>query len=154
MSLVDIVPVTLSCDTSALADDDVIADAQAVANGLNLTGFGLLQSLILIDEDDQKQDVDILFFSGSGALGTENSAASITDANAREYLGKVSIFIADYIDLGGVAVAQAANVGLLLKGISGTPTTFYVGAICRSGTPTYTAAGLKLRLGIVGAGGS
>jgi hypothetical protein len=145
---VDLIPVTLTCDTSILADDDVIADTQEVTNAFNADGFALLQSLILIDEDDQKQDVDILFFNGSGTLGTENSGASISDANARNYLGKVSILIADYLDLGGVAVAQAVNCGLILKAISLATPSLYVAAVCRSGTPTYTASGLKLRLGL------
>jgi hypothetical protein len=146
---VDLIPVTLTCDTSALADDDVIADTQEVANAFNPEGFALLQSLILIDEDDQKQDVDILFFNGSGTLGTENSAASITDANARNYMGKVSILVADYMDLGGVSVAQSVNCGLILKAKDLATPSLYVAAVCRSGTPTYTASGLKLRLGLV-----
>lgn len=151
---VDLVPVTLTCDTGILADNDVIADTQEVANAFNSDGFALLQSLILIDEDDQKQDVDILFFSGSGTLGTENSGASISDANTREYLGKVSILIADYLDLGGAAVAQAVNCGLILKAINNSMPSLYVAAVCRSGTPTYTAAGIKLRLGLIKGGSS
>ena len=146
---VDLVPVTLTCDTSILADDDVIADTQEVTNAFDADGFARFQSLILIDEDDQKQDVDILFFNGSGTLGTENSGASISDANARNYLGKVSILIADYLDLGGVAVAQAVNCGLILKAKDLATPSLYVAAVCRSGTPTYTAAGLKLRLGLI-----
>lgn len=144
----DIMDVTLSADTSALTSGDVIADSQEIANAVQYTsGRALLQSLVLIDEDDQKQDIDLLFFSGSGSLGTENSAPSITDANARKYLGKVEVAAADYDDLGGVAVVNLNNVGLLLKSDGGT--SIYVAAICRSGTPTYTATGLKLRLGVI-----
>lgn len=144
----DILEVTLTLDTNAYASGDVLADTQEITNGVTARrGLGMLQSLVLVDEDDQKQDIDVLFFSALASLGTENSTPSITDANAREYLGKVEVAAADYDDLGGVAVVSVSNIGLILRAAAGT--SLYVGAICRSGTPTYTASGLKLRLGII-----
>lgn len=141
--------VTLSADTSIFASGDVIADTQQVANALRVNdGTGTLKSLVLIDEDDQGAAMDIYVFNGSGAMGTENSAPSISDANARNFLARIPVASGDWIDLGGVRIADlTALCGQVLKAASGTK-DLYVAAVNGTGTPTFTASGLKLRLGI------
>jgi hypothetical protein len=144
---VNYVDVTLTPDTSIFASGDVIADTQVVTNAVAQNdGKAILQSIVVIDEDDQKAAIDIYFFSGSGALGTENSAPGISDANARNFLGWQAIATGDYKDLGGVSVAMIKGIGLPIKAASGTR-DIYVGVVNGAGTPTYTASGLKLRLG-------
>lgn len=141
------VDVTLSLDTSAYTAGDVLADTQVVTNAMRANdSLGILQSVVAIDEDDQGAAFDLHFFSANGSLGTENAAPSTADADARTWLGKVSIGTGDWIDLGGVRVASIANIGLAVKPASGTR-NLYVGVINGSGTPTYTASGIKLRLG-------
>lgn len=143
------VDVTLTLDTSAYADGDVLADTQVVAGALRYTdAFAELRSILVLDEDDQGVALDLIFFDANVSLGTENGAPAITDANARSILGLVSVAAADFKDLGGSRIASLKNVGLVLKAASGTRNV-YVAAITRGGTPTYTASGLKLRLGIV-----
>lgn len=139
--------VTLSLDTSAYASGDVIADTQVVDGALRQDGSGTLQSLTLIDQDDQKVALTVYFLSGNVVMGTENSGPSITDADALHILGYVDVASADYKDLGGVAVVNYKNIGLPLKAASGTD-DLYVAVVNGAGTPTYTAAGIKLRLGI------
>lgn len=145
----NVIDVTLSLDTSAYADGDVLADTQEVA-GLFPAGGGcmVLQSVTVLDEDDQGVGLDILFLDSNVSLGTENSAPSISDANARSILGRVSVTASDYFDLGGSRIATIAGLGLVLKGAAGA-TSVWVAAVTRSGTPTYTAAGLKLKLGVI-----
>jgi hypothetical protein len=141
--------VTLSVDTAIYAADDLLADTQAIAGAVPQNGGSLLlQSVELLDEDDQGVAMDLVFLDANVSLGTENSAPSVTDANARNILGYVSIATGDYKDLGGSRIATVKNVNLILKATSATR-TIYVAAITRGGTPTYTAAGLKLRLGCV-----
>ena len=144
-----IVDVTLSLNTSgAYAAGDVLADTQAVSNALRIiNGNGLLNSVVVIDEDDQNQPLDLVFLSANVSIGTENSAVSVTDANARNILGIVRVNASDFVDLGGVAVATITGLTLGLQAASGTP-DLYVAAITR-GTPTHTAAGLRLRLNII-----
>lgn len=145
----DLVDVTLSLDTSAYADGDVLADTQVVTNALRKTdGTGVLTSLLVLDEDDQGVGLDLLFFNANVSLGTENSTPSITDANMRNYLGKVSVTAGDFNDWGGVRTATVKNIGLFLKSVSGSR-DIYVAAVTRSGTPTYTASGIRLRLGVL-----
>lgn len=144
-----IVDVTLSLDISAAyASGDVLADTQVVSNALRIiNGNGLLNSVVVIDEDNQKQGLDLLFMSSNVSIGTENSAVSITDANARNILGIVRVPMSDFVDLGGVAVAMITGLQIGLQAASGTP-DLYVAAITRS-APTHTASGIRLRLNII-----
>jgi len=140
--------VTLSLDTSAYGDGDVLADTQTVSNALRIDdGVGLLSSVTVIDEDNQGVGLDLVFLSASVSLGTENSAPSITDANARNICGIVEVSAGYFKDLGGARVATLTGVNLPLKPVSGT-NDICIAAISR-GTGTYTASGLKLQLGIL-----
>lgn len=143
-----IVDVTLSADTSIFANGDVIADTQIVSNAcFDKARAANLDSLVLIDEDDQGAALDLYFFDANVSMGTENGAPNVTDASMRSLLGIVPVATSDYKDVGGSKVANLRNLGLMLK-----PATdaldVYVAAVNGAGTPTYTASGLKLRLGI------
>jgi hypothetical protein len=149
VGLGDVLDVTLSADTSAMADNDVIAAPQEVTGFFRLPGGrGFVQTIRLLDEDLQTQDIDILFLDATGSIGAENAAFAPTDAVARTILGSVSFVAADYITSSNNSMATKSNLGLMLKCASGT-TSVWVAAICRSGTPTYTASGLKLKVGVM-----
>lgn len=146
---VTLVDVTLSLDTGAYANGDLLADTQAVANAVRVNdGTGILHSVMIIDEDDNGAAFDLYFLSANNTLGSENSAPSITDAHSRDILCRVSVATADYADLGGVKVAQLHSLNRIIKGVSGG-TSIYVAAVNGTGTPTYTASGVKLRIGII-----
>ena len=136
--------VTLSLNTNAYAAGDVLADTQEVP-GLRDPGY--LHSVVILDEDDQKLPMDLVFFNANVSLGTENAAPNISDANARNILGIVRVNVIDYVDLGGLSVATKTGIGLAL-GTNAGAEKLYVGVIT-GGAPTHTAAGLQLRLGIV-----
>jgi len=145
----DVLDVTLSLDTSIYASGDLLADTQVATGALRVTdGRAILQSLMVIDEDDQKAALTIYFLSANTTLGSENSAPSISDAGARDILGYVDVAVADYKDLGGVSVANIKNVGIVLEAASGTANC-YVAVVNGSGAPTYTASGVRLRLGLL-----
>lgn len=143
----DVLDVTLSLNTSgAYADGDVLADTQVVTNAVRIAGGrATLQTVHVHDEDDQGQPFDLLFLDANNSIGTENAAPTITDANGRAILGKVSILSGDYYDMQAFRVATKTAIGLLLKAGSGTR-DLYVAAISR-GTGTYTASGIRLKLG-------
>jgi hypothetical protein len=144
----DLIDVTLSLDTSAYASGDVLADTQEIANAVRIDGGrGILQSLTVLDEDDQGLEFDLIFLRANKSLGTENSAPNISDANARDIIGVVNVSADDYVDLGGCRIATVRNIGLLLEAVAGS-TSLYVGAITR-GAPTYSASGIKIRIGLL-----
>lgn len=140
-----VLDVTLSLDTNAYADGDVLADTQALANAVRVAGGRAhLQSVVVIDESDQKQGFDLIFLDADNSLGSENSAPSIGDANAGTIIGRVQIGAGDYYDLGGVSIANVNGIGLMLKAATAT-TSIWVAAISR-GSGTYGAAAIKLKL--------
>lgn len=147
----EVIEVILTCDTSVYAPGDVVADTQVILDAFrgNNSG-GRLVSLEVVDEDDQKANLDIYFLTANVSMGTENAAPSITDANARQVQGKIAIAVADYNDLGGVSVAQAASTQFprALESIANTNDLAVAVVAGATTTPTFTATGLKLRLGI------
>jgi hypothetical protein len=143
------VDVTLVLDTSAYAAGDLLVVPQIVNSAVKATdGTGVLHSIMLIDEDDNGSALTLYFANASSSFGTINLAPSISDANARTILGFVDIAAADYKDLGGVKVAFKGNIGMTIAPASGTD-DIYVAAVLTAGTPTYTASGIKLRLGFL-----
>jgi len=144
-----LISVTLSLDTAAYASGDLLADAQEVA-GVSLAtgGEAELVSLTAIDEDDQGAAFDVYLTSASTTWGTENSAPTVSDAAARSIQAVIPIATADYKALGGVRVAQprlAQNIGVVCSCVGGT--SLYVAVVNGSGTPTYTASGVRLVFG-------
>lgn len=140
------IDVTLSLDTAAYASGDLMADTQVVTNAMRVNdGTGVLMSVTVIDEDDQGAAFDLILLSANNTLGAENSPPSISDANARDILGFVSVLGADFVDLGGVKIATKTGVALTVKPSAGTR-NLYVATVTR-GAPTYSAAGVRLRLG-------
>lgn len=144
-----LISVTLSLDTAAYASGDLLADAQEVAGvALATGGEAELVSLTVIDEDDQGAAFDVYLASASTTWGTENSAPTVSDAAARSIQAVIPIATADYKDLGGVRVAQprlAQNIGVVCSCVGGT--SLYVAVVNGSGTPTYTASGVRLVFG-------
>ncbi|HYE77987.1 MAG TPA: hypothetical protein VEI97_08380 [bacterium] len=144
----DLIQVTLSLDTSAYAAGDLVADAQAVANaGLANAGKLRLRSITVIDQDDQKANLDIYLCNLATSWGSENSAPTISDAVALGIQGVVSIAVADYKDLGGVSIAHKNTLDIPLECDTAT-TSLYVAVVAgATTTPTYTASGVKITFG-------
>jgi hypothetical protein len=140
----DLIDLTFSLDTSAYASGDVIAEVQALTNAARVSGgTAVLQDLVLTDEDDQGVAMTLFFFDSSVTLGNENGAPSISDADDRKALGWVDVATTDWKDLGGVRQAHLKNLGIVIKPASGRD--IYVGIVNGTGTPTFTASGMRGR---------
>lgn len=143
------VDVTLSLHTTAGVALDLLADAQIVAACTRANDVeSLLQSIVVIDEDDNKAAIRLIFLSASTSLGTEGDAIAMSDSMLREVLGVVDIAAGDYFDFGGGSIVNKNGVGIVCKPASGTD-DIYVAAQLTTGTPTYTASGIRLRLGFI-----
>ncbi|MEZ5386477.1 MAG: hypothetical protein R3F13_13275 [Prosthecobacter sp.] len=138
------VDVTFSLDTNAYAAGDVLADRQVIAACMRKDdGTGFLAGFTLIDVDAQGVEMDVVFLSADVAVGTENSAVSLSAANALNLLGTVNVTADDWVDLVNSKCATKANINLPIKAVSGTD-DIYVALVTR-GTPTHTAAGITGR---------
>lgn len=144
------IDVTLTLDTLIYAAGDVLSDTATITNALRVNGgTGILQSIAVIDQDDQKAQLKIFLLGETASLGTKNAAPSISDADALKLLGApIVIETIDYTDLGGVSIAGKDNLGKIVKAIAGSRNLF-ISVLNGSGTPTYTASGIKLRLGFL-----
>ncbi|RKY68954.1 MAG: hypothetical protein DRQ02_02655 [Candidatus Latescibacterota bacterium] len=145
----DLIDVALSLDTNAYAQDDVLAATQEVVDALRGAGTGVLQSVTLIDYDDNARAIDLIFLSENVGIGTENAAVSISDGDAANILGVVQVAAADYIDMvnSQSATKKGSDCGFVLKSAS---SSIWVAAVYRDATgDTYTASGIDLRIGIL-----
>lgn len=138
---------TLTLDTSAYASGDLLADTAAIgAVADQLGGDVILDSITVIDEDAQGVKFYVILTSASTSMGTINSAPNISDANARNILGYVPVLTTDYITVSGTKIATVRNIGLHLKAATGSQ-TLYSALLNDTGTPTFTASGVRLIFG-------
>lgn len=144
-----VITVDFTTPTGALAANDLVADTQEIADvGYDTTAQTvILQSIVVLDKDDQGAALDFIFLNASQSLGTEDSAPNISDANAEKVLGHVSVLGAHYLDLGGSKLATVAPIALPLKLLVGT-TSLYC-AISTTGTPTYAGGHLIVQFGFL-----
>jgi hypothetical protein len=141
-----VIDLVLTLDTSAYSNGDVLAAAQELVSAVRATGgTGVIQSIAVIDLDDQAQALDIVISDSTITLGTENAAVSISDADAAKILGIVEVVAGDYVDLANSRLATKDNLGIV---VMPDTTSLYISAISR-GTGTYTASGIRLRFGIL-----
>lgn len=143
------VTVTPTLDTSAYANGDTLFATTAISGAVRIADApGTLVSVAAIDKDDVGESIDLHFFSSNVTFGTANAVPSISDADAANYLGTVTINSADWYDLGGnrVATKTGSSCGFVVTPASGT-TTVYVAATVTSGAGTHTASGLVLKFG-------
>ena len=146
-ALDDVITIDATPDTNALAEGDVAFATQEVANfstGANITS--ILQSVTVIDVDDQGIGIDLIFFNDNTTLGTENSAPDIDDTEAQTIIGRVQVGAGSFYDLGANRVACVYGIGLPMK--AGTGGSIWMAGIAR-GAPTYASGHLQIKLGIL-----
>jgi hypothetical protein len=144
------VDVTMTAATNLLTAGDVIAATQVVSNAAAAINEPvLLQSVTVIDVDDQKAILSAVFLDSDVVFGVEEAAPSITDANALKLQGLVAFAVADYVDVGGASIATAKNVGLVLKPALGTRDVYMALYTPATSTPTYAGGAITVRLGFM-----
>ena len=148
---VDVITLTPDTATEACSDGEVIFQADELTNMVAVNGGTcIVQSIGVLDDDDHGGAIDIVFMDTTGLLDAGDDGGTIDAADGaipEAILGVVSI--SNYFD--GVAwkYGHKENIGLTLKAAAGS-TSIYVSAVNRSGGAlTWTAAGLRLKIGIV-----
>jgi len=122
--------------TDAYASGDLLFDTTEIASAVRSAGDTLiLQSIHLVDKEDQSEEVDLVFLSSTDTIGTVNSAVNMSDASALKTLGAVKIESTNYFDMTNNQIATITGVGLVMES---TGTSLYCAGVTR-GTPTYTS---------------
>ena len=146
----DLIAITPTCDTNIYASGDLLFDLTAVANAVRSNGdVAYIKSLTVIDKDAQGTAMDIYVSTGSTTMGTLNSAPNISDANivANQMQLLCQIATSDYATLSGAKIASL-EISKAVEAAAGTR-SIYIGAVTQGGTPTYTASGLVLLVGLI-----
>ena len=144
----DVYEVTLTCPTDAQDAGDVICATQELLNCVRVPGgTGILQSVTLLDPSDQGIAIDLFLFRSNVALGTEDAAISISDANAIELLTVVSIAGSDYVDLINSQVAIKTSIGAAVKAVAGSRNLYIAAASTAGGT--WASGSFTLKLGFL-----
>lgn len=133
--------------TSVYAAGDAIGGKKTLSGVfLSSNGQATLMSVVVGDGNQQKSDLELLFFDAdpSGSTITENNPVSISADELSQSAGSISIVAADYKDYAANSVATKTNIGMPIWNNSGD-TGMYLAVISR-GTPTYTANGLSISL--------
>jgi hypothetical protein len=143
----DIITVTPTLDTSAYASGDLVADPVEIANAArSLGGRVRLDSIVVLDGDDQGVALNFVFTQVSTTFGTLNSAPNISDANLATVQGHVAFATTDYVDAGGAKIGTRSSLGLMMECPTGSA-SLYMAIVNGAGTPTFTAAGMSVKLG-------
>lgn len=144
---INVVGATPIMDTSAYASADLLFDPIELVSAFRVPGGNaIIDSVTILDEDDQGVGMTLVFTTAATTFGTLNSAPNISDTNLRNAVGHVAVVAGDYIDVGGAKLACVKNIGLPVKAASGA-TSLYVAGVNAAGAPTFTASGLKFKIG-------
>ncbi len=108
--------------------------ARATGGGTTLTRVSVL------DAANQKAQLELLFFNANPAASTftDNAAPVIHANDVGKYIGRLTIYAADYLSVGTKAVTCLSNLGLGFV-TAASANLFYV--ILTPSTPTYAATG-------------
>lgn len=147
-----IITPTLTVDTAIYAALDIIGGKLTLTNAMRKkAGSGILHSITITDDDNEKAAFDILLF-GADLTGTvaDQGAYAHSSADLTNFLGRVQVLASDYLTVvtGSLAVVHLRNLAIPVR--SSTTSTNLYALIIATGTPTYTAAtDLKIRFGIL-----
>jgi len=146
VSLDTVHSVTLSLDTNAYASGDVLAAPQEVTGFFSPYGSGvvIVKSILTTDLDDQGQNLDLLFFNAAASIGAENAAFAPDDTNAAYLIGAFPV--TGWVDAVNSQYSMDTGIDLMMQ--RGSTNSVWVAAVCREGTPTYTASGITLKIGV------
>lgn len=141
------ITVVPTCDTSAYASGDLIADTIEIPNAVSfLGGTAILQSVHIQDESNQGVAFTIYISTASTSFGTINGAPNITAANQRNVVGHVNVATTDYATaINSIKHGQVNNIGLEVQA-NAASTSLYMAIVNGTGTPTFTASALRIKL--------
>ena len=141
-----VIDVVMSMNGAANHANDVLADTQEIALAMRVNGgTGVLQSILVQDDDDKGGAIDIIILDTATSIGTENSAVSMADND--DILGSVSVSSSDFVDMINSQHACMNNLGIVVKA-TGATTSLYVATVMRD-AGTVTGSGMTLRFGFL-----
>ena len=135
---------TPTLDTNIYADADRLGSIEELEGvALDVGGIAELNDIVCLDGDDQGTAINFLFFDELPTVASaDNAALSISDAEMAKCVGIYELAAADFADVVTSKLGQGVFTKLLMK-CKARSTSLWVVMQVASGTPTYTAAGMK-----------
>lgn len=143
--------VTPVITTTAYAQHDVLGGVVRVPNAFDKERACKLVSLTVIDKENQKAALDILFFSEAPAnsVGADNALYALNDADADKILARVSVAAADYVSsTTNSAEASLGNIQKMLQAKAGSKDLYVLVVDRDAAGKTYAAGALIVKLGL------
>lgn len=132
-------------DTSIYANNDVAFISTIVTGVSDIAGGAVkLVSALCFDGDDQGTNIDVYLTTSATTPGTINSAVSAADAVLDDIVAVLTF--SSWKDLINSQVSSVTGQDTIIQLPAGSSDLYAFGVV-RSGTPTYTAAGMKFKFG-------
>ena len=143
--------ITPTTTTAECVAGDVVFQADELANFMSEKGgTAIIQSVTILDDDDKGESLDIVFMDTDGLLDATTAGGTAIDAADGVIPDAILGFatVSNYFD--GIAwkVGQKDNIGLAIQSAS-TTRSIWISAVNRGSTQTWTAAGLRLKIGYI-----
>lgn len=106
---------------------------------------GILESILVIDSDQQAAGLVFDFFSVPPGTKTDKVAYALSATEALNFLGRVSVAAGDYVTAGGVSVATVTSLNLPIRNGASDANLYLVVSVLTGSTPTYTATTGRLQ---------
>ena len=154
---IKILDVTLTLDTSAYAQNDILAAVTEIPNAVQQGESATLASIRLVDYAKNNAALELWFLDASTAIGAANAAENTADAVSGSVLTIVDFAATDYTSEANWsrAVKNAADDGMGVPVIpltaAGTVrnSSLYIGAkITDAAAKTYGASDIRLKIGL------
>tara|TARA_R100000742_G_C4274950_1_gene95160 strand:- start:1319 stop:1825 length:507 start_codon:yes stop_codon:yes gene_type:complete len=146
----DVITVTLVSTTNACATNEVIFQGEELENIVSVKGGAcVIQSIGLLDDDDNGEPIDLVFFDSNVELDDSNDGTTIDAADGTipdSILGVVNL--TNYFDGVNWQYGHKENIGLTLKAASDTKSVWVAG-VNRGSSATWTASGLRIKVGVI-----
>ena len=147
-----VLTVTPTIDTAAYATGELMGSSEislspAVLQNGTRPASGVIQSVVIIDEDAQEINIDVYFFDAepSNTTFTDQAAFAPTDADLDALIGVAAV--TDWRSTSTNSIGQVHNLGMAFE-LAASSDTLYAVLVTR-GAPTYSATGLTLRVAVL-----
>ena len=146
ISLIKVAGSSIAVNTTAYADGDLVGGKITLTDVVPQRKGGILQTVVLHDLDAQDASLILIIWDldPSSTTFTNNSVLDIADADLPNVVAKVRISNLDYDDFSDNSIGEVDNLSIPLRG-----NLLYAALVSDGATPTYTANGLSMSLGLL-----
>ncbi len=129
--------VTQVTSATTYSAGDSVGGKVTLTNAVRISGgTGILNSIMVIDKDNQSAPLDILIFDSDPSAATiTNAATFVFSTSISKLIAKIPIATTDYTTFDTISVAQIGGIGRIIKA-NGSANLY--AAVVTTGTPTYT----------------